>query len=142
MKEIPVILISHGHYAKYALESTEMIIGRQENCEVISVTEDKDLDSVTKELEEVYKKFKNEKGVVILTDIRGGTPSNAAANLLVREDDILALSGYNMPLLLELFTNRDLEMEDLKEGLYEAFRESLVDLRAETAELYEEEIEL
>ena len=142
MKEITVILISNGHYAKYALESTEMIIGRQENCEVISVTEDKDLDSVTKELEEVYKKFKNEKGVVILTDIRGGTPSNAAANLLVREDDILALSGYNMPLLLELFTNRDLEMEDLKEGLYEAFRESLVDLRAETAELYEEEIEL
>lgn len=142
MKEIPVILISHGHYAKYALESAEMIIGKQENCEVISVTEDKDLDSVTKELEEVYKKLKNEKGAVILTDIRGGTPSNAAANLLVREDDILALSGYNMPLLLELFTNRDLEMEDLKEGLYEAFRESLVDLRAETAELYEEEIEL
>ena len=61
---------------------------------------------------------------------------------LVREDDILALSGYNMPLLLELFTNRDLEMEDLKEGLYEAFRESLVDLRAETAGLCEEEIEL
>ena len=84
----------------------------------------------------------NKKGVIILTDIRGGTPSNAAANLLVREDDILALSGYNMPLLLELFTNRDLEMEDLKEGLYEAFRESLVDLRAETAGLCEEEIEL
>ena len=142
MKEIPVILISHGHYAKYALESAEMIIGKQENCEVISVTEDKDLDSVTKELEEVYKKLKNEKGAVILTDIRGGTPSNAAANLLVREDDILALSGYNMPLLLELFTNRDLEMEDLKKGLYEAFRESLVDLRAETAGLCEEDTEL
>ena len=142
MKEIPVILISHGHYAKYALESAEMIIGKQENCEVISVTEDKDLDSVTKELEEVYKKLKNEKGAVILTDIRGGTPSNAAANLLVREDDILALSGYNMPLLLELFTNRDLGMEELKASLYEAFNESLVDLRAETAGLYEEDIEL
>ena len=142
MKERPVILISHGHYAKYALESAEMIIGKQENCEVISVTEDKDLDSVTKELEEVYKKLKNEKGVIILTDIRGGTPSNAAAALLVREDDILALSGYNMPLLLELFTNRDLEMEDLKKGLYEAFSESLVDLRAETAGLCEEDTEL
>ncbi len=142
MKEIPVILISHGHYSKYALESAEMIIGKQENCEVISVTEDKDLDSVTKELEEVYKKLKNEKGVIILTDIRGGTPSNAAANLLVRESDILALSGYNMPLLLELFTNRDLGMEELKASLYEAFNESLVDLRAETAGLCEEDTEL
>ena len=142
MKEIPVILISHGHYAKYALESAEMIIGKQENCEVISVTEDKDLDSVTKELEEVYKKLKNEKGAVILTDIRGGTPSNAAANLLVREDDILALSGYNMPLLLELFTNRELLMDELKECLYEAFNESLVDLREETAGLHDEDIEL
>ena len=142
MKEIPVILISHGHYSKYALESAEMIVGKQENCEVISVTEDKDLDSVTKELEEVYKKLKNEKGVIILTDIRGGTPSNAAANLLVRESDILALSGYNMPLLLELFTNRDLGMEELKASLYEAFNESLVDLRAETAGLCEEDTEL
>ena len=142
MKEIPVILISHGHYSKYALESAAMIVGKQENCEVISVTEDKDLESVTKELEEVYKKLKNEKGVIILTDIRGGTPSNAAANLLVREDGILALSGYNMPLLLELFTNRELLMDELKECLYEAFNESLVDLREETAGLLDEDIEL
>ena len=142
MKEIPVILISHGHYSKYALESAEMIIGKQENCEVISVTEDKDLESVIKELEEVYGKFKNEKGVIILTDIRGGTPSNAAASLLVREPDILALSGYNMPLLLELFTNRDLEINELKECMSVAFSESLVDLREETAGLYEDDGEL
>ena len=142
MREIPVILISHGHYSKYALESAEMIIGRQDNCEVISVTEDKDLESVTKELEGVYEKFKNEKGVIILTDIRGGTPSNAAASLLVRESGILALSGYNMPLLLELFTNRDLEMEELKECMSEAFNESLVDLREETAGLCNDDIEL
>ena len=115
MKEIPVILISHGHYSKYALESAEMIIGKQENCEVISVTEEKDLDNVITELEGVYAKFKNEKGVIILTDIRGGTPSNAAASLLVREPGILALSGFNMPLLLELFTNRDLEIDGLKQ---------------------------
>ena len=142
MREIPVILISHGHYSKYALESAEMIIGRQDNCEVISVTEDKDLESVTKELEGVYEKFKNEKGVIILTDIRGGTPSNAAASLLVREPGILALSGYNMPLLLELFTNRDLEMDELKECMSEDFNESLVDLREETAGLCNDDIEL
>ena len=142
MKEIPVILISHGHYSKYALESAEMIVGKQENCEVISVTEDKDLESVTKELDGVYKKLKNEKGVIILTDIRGGTPSNAAASLLVREKDVLALSGYNMPLLLELFTNRDLGMKELKKCMTEAFSESLVDLREETAGLYDEDIEL
>ena len=142
MREIPVILISHGHYSKYALESAEMIIGKQENCEVISVTEEKDLDNVITELEGVYAKFKNEKGVIILTDIRGGTPSNAAASLLVREPGILALSGFNMPLLLELFTNRDLEIDGLKQCMYEAFSESLVDLREETAGLYDEDIEL
>ena len=142
MKEIPVILISHGHYSKYALESAEMIVGKQENCEVISVTEDKDLESVTKELDEVYEKLKNEKGVIILTDIRGGTPSNAAANLLAREKDILALSGYNMPLLLELFTNRDFRMKELKRCMTEAFSESLVDLREEITGLYDEDIEL
>lgn len=135
MKEVPVILMSHGHYSKYALESAEMIVGKQENCEVISVTEDKDLESVTKELEEVYEKLRCEKGVIILTDIRGGTPSNAAASLLVREPGILALSGYNMPLLLELFTNRDMEISELKECMTLAFNESLVDLREETAVL-------
>ena len=142
MKEIPVILISHGHYSKYALESAEMIIGKQENCEVISVTEDKDLESVTRELEVAHEKFRNEKGVIILTDILGGTPSNAAANLLVREPGILALSGYNMPLLLELFTNRELEINELKKCLTLAFNESLADLREEAAGLYNDDMEL
>ena len=61
MREIPVILISHGHYSKYALESAEMIIGKQENCEVISVTEDKDLESVTRELEVAMRNLEMKK---------------------------------------------------------------------------------
>ena len=47
-----------------------------------------------------------------------------------------------MPLLLELFTNRDLEMDELKECMSEAFNESLVDLREETAGLCNDDIEL
>ncbi len=47
-----------------------------------------------------------------------------------------------MPLLLELFTNRELLMDELKECLYEAFNESLADLREETAGLHDEDIEL
>ena len=59
MNEVGIILISHGHFAKYAIDSAQMIVGKQENYEVVSVTIEKDLDDVIEEVKEAYEKVKN-----------------------------------------------------------------------------------
>ena len=58
MKEIGIILISHGHFAEYAMKSAEMIVGKQEKYKIVSVTDDKDLENVLEELREAYKELK------------------------------------------------------------------------------------
>ena len=58
MKEIGIILISHGHFAEYAMKSAEMIVGKQEKYKIVSVTDDKDSENVLEELREAYKELK------------------------------------------------------------------------------------
>ena len=50
MKEIGIILISHGHFAEYAMKSAEMIVGKQEKYKIVSVTDDKDLENTFKKV--------------------------------------------------------------------------------------------
>ena len=117
MNEIGVILISHGYFAKYAMDSAEMIIGKQENYKVISVTDDKDLEDVIKELEDSYNVLSKGREVVVLTDIFGGTPCNAASRLILSGKKLTAYTGFNLPVLLELLLNRDKPLSEVKLGL-------------------------
>lgn len=107
-QEIGIILASHGKFADEALNSLEMIVGSQSNILSLALMPGSNLSDFTKEMEEAYLQLKNQKGVLIICDILGGTPSNAAASLLVKysQESILAYSGLNLPILLEVTTNR------------------------------------
>lgn len=109
---IKVILISHGYFAKSALEAIEMIIGPQENTDVISVTYGKDLNDVVFELKKIIKNYKE--NIIIFTDILGGTPTNAVARLIGNYKNIKAFSGFNLPTLLTLFSERDENIKDIE----------------------------
>ena len=128
MKEIGIILISHGHFAKYAMDSAQMIVGKQENYEIVSVTDDKDLEDVIEELKSAYGKVKNEREVLILADIFGGTPSNSSSRILLEGAEVEVYTGFNLPVLLELLLIRDLPMEEIKEKLEATSKETFINL--------------
>ncbi|MDY2632645.1 MAG: PTS mannose/fructose/sorbose family IIA subunit [Clostridium sp.] len=128
MNEIGVILISHGYFAKYAMDSAEMIIGKQENYKVISVTDDKDLEDVIKELEDSYNVLSKGREVVVLTDIFGGTPCNAASRLILSGKKLTAYTGFNLPVLLELLLNRDKPLSEVKLGLEKVHNETFISI--------------
>ena len=122
MKEIGIILISHGHFAKYAMDSAQMIVGK------VSVTDDKDLEDVIEELKLAYGKVKNEREVLILADIFGGTPSNSSSRILLEGAEVEVYTGFNLPVLLELLLIRDLPMEEIKEKLEATSKETFINL--------------
>lgn len=124
MKEVAVILMSHGYYAAEALKSAEMIIGEQSNVAAVSVTPQKDLDQVKKETYAVFDTIDTSNGVVVLTDILGGTPSNVAGNFVLTRDDTLAIAGFNLPMLLELFVDREKTLDEVKATLKESYDNS------------------
>ena len=128
MNEIGVILISHGYFAKYAMDSAEMIIGKQENYKVISVTDDKDLEDVLKELEDSYNVLSKDREVIILTDIFGGTPCNATSRLILSGKNVMAYTGFNLPVLLELLLNRDKPLSEVKLNLEKVHNETFISI--------------
>jgi Phosphotransferase system, mannose/fructose-specific component IIA len=123
-----LVLISHGDFALESLKSAEMIMGHQENVKTISVVLGMDLSETVRKLSEAVNEVKGSMGVIIMTDIIGGTPSNAASILTASMDGTLVLSGFNMPMLLETLTLRTSGLSEIAEKVCSIGRQSIVNL--------------
>ncbi len=112
-----IIIAAHGNMAKAMLESAELIVGKQENVETLGLNHGDSIDEFSRRLKEGIEKYKDE-GVLILLDFYGGTPFNTSAvviNKFAKECELECLTGVNLPMLLELFLNRDtMKLKDLK----------------------------
>ncbi|MBA3924978.1 PTS sugar transporter subunit IIA [Listeria rustica] len=130
-EEIALILASHGDFAKEALNSLEMIVGRQANVSTLSLYPGEDLPDFTKRMDDAYHKLNHEKGTIILCDIYGGTPSNAAMAMLIKykEEKIAAYSGLNLPVLLELSASRNKKYIEIKKVMEETAKLSWMELK-------------
>ncbi|MDR2104661.1 MAG: PTS sugar transporter subunit IIA [Deferribacteraceae bacterium] len=106
---LEIVIITHGLFGEELFQSSEMILGKQGNVHCLSVLPGKQLSEVVEELDAVIKKANG--GVVILTDMFGGSPSNVAFSYAGRPN-IEIISGVNMPMLLKAFSGR-LAGEDL-----------------------------
>lgn len=130
MKPFAVLLASHGNYAREALRSAEMIIGRQENVRTMSIDLETSIPAAKAEFHALINELDTDNGLLILTDIVGGTPSNLAAEKLITNTNgsVQAIAGFHLPMLLELFSgNRD-KLEAVSGLLYTAYMSSFVDL--------------
>ena len=103
---IGIIIVTHGNLALELKSAMEHILGIQKNIEIISIKPDDDLEIKKSALGESIKKVDEENGVIILTDMFGGTPSNLAISLL-KIGKIEIISGVNLPMLIKLIGLRD-----------------------------------
>lgn len=127
--QIPIILASHGPFAQGALECAQMLMGEQQNIDVISVLIDSNVDNLRQQMHDSYHQLNSGKGVIILVDILGGTPCNLAGELLLNYDDVLLFCGFNIPVLLEVLNNRESTLNDVKSAIEEVFPQSCIDVR-------------
>lgn len=107
--KIGVLLASHGKFAQEALNSLKMILGTVENIEAVALEPGTDLSGFVEVMEAKIDKLNTEDGLLILSDIYGGTPSNAAAIILLKhqQENFIAYSGLNLAVLLEIANNRN-----------------------------------
>lgn len=112
-----IIIAAHGNMAKAMLESAELIVGKQDKVETLGLNHGDSIDEFSKKLENGIEKYKEE-GTLVLLDFYGGTPFNTSAiiiNKLAKECELECLTGVNLPMLLELFLNRDtMKLKELK----------------------------
>ncbi len=113
---IGLMIITHGNLALELRSAMEHMIGDQNDIEIFSITPEDDIDIQKNKIEKKLKELNQGKGVIILTDVFGGTPSNLALNFL--EPGIIEIiSGVNLPMLIKICQLRDKDiLEVVQEG--------------------------
>ena len=98
---IGLVLVTHGRLAEEFRTALEHIVGPQRQLITISLGADDDIDEVRRSLIAAVRKADSGEGVVIVTDMFGGTPSNLAISIM-DEGPIEVIAGMNMPMLVKL----------------------------------------
>ena len=97
---IGVVAISHCRLAEEMLNVAEMIVGPLRNCRAICFLPEQDVDDMMRLLREAVKEVDQGKGVLILTDLFGGTPANIS--LSFQGPAVEVICGMNLPMLIKL----------------------------------------
>ena len=98
---IGLILVSHRHLAEEMKAVMEHVVGPQENVETVSIFPADDMEQRRTEIQEKIAKVDSGDGVIVLTDMFGGTPSNLAISMMT-QDNVEVLAGMNLPMLIKL----------------------------------------
>lgn len=119
---IGMILVSHGHLAEEIKAVLEHIVGKQDAIETVGIFSDDDMEQRRAEIQEKIKQVDSGDGVIILTDMFGGTPSNLAISVM-EQANIEVIAGVNLPMLIKLAQLRtSLPLKEASEGAQEAGR--------------------
>jgi PTS system mannose-specific IIA component len=98
---IGVVLVTHGKLAAELVAVMEHVVGPQRFIDTVGIGIDDDLDAKREEIETAIARCDTGDGVVLLTDMFGGTPSNLAISAMTR-DGIEVIAGVNLPMLVKL----------------------------------------
>jgi PTS system mannose-specific IIA component len=98
---IGLVLVTHGRLASEFVVAMEHVVGPQERIGAICIGADDDMEARRKHIAKAIAKVDDGSGVIILTDLFGGTPSNLAISLM-KSDKIEVIAGVNLPMLIRL----------------------------------------
>lgn len=123
---IEIIILTHGSLGVELLKTCEMIIGKQDRVDVLTVQNGISLSDIANRLDELIESF-GESGVLIFTDMFGGSPSNIAMSYL-GQSNVEVLTGVNLPMLLKAFSTREGidSIKDFAEGTQQSGLESII----------------
>ena len=99
------VIVSHGKLAEELLNAVIIILGEAPNIEAISIGWYDDVEESKKKISQSLKKVDQKNGVIIFTDMFGGTPSNLSFSFLA-ENKVEIITGVNMPMLITFSTAR------------------------------------
>ncbi len=102
---IGLVLVTHGRLAVEFRAALEHVVGRQEACEAVSIGPEDDMEERRRDIMEAVEKVNDGSGVILLTDMFGGTPSNLAISVM-DPGRVEVLAGVNLPMLIKLASVR------------------------------------
>jgi PTS system mannose-specific IIA component len=114
---IGLVLVTHGRLAEEFVAAMEDVVGPQENVCSICIGPDDDMEKRRKDILQAVTDVDTGSGVVLLTDMFGGTPSNIAISIMDKAK-VEVIAGINLPMLIKLAGLRD--ADSLEEAVNQA----------------------
>ena len=103
---IGIVAVTHGQLAAELLNATEMIVGELPNFAAVSIGRHDETSDARDAIEQAIARVQQGEGVLLLTDMFGGTPSKLAMTFL-GQDNVEVLTGVNLPMLISLANRRE-----------------------------------
>jgi PTS system mannose-specific IIA component len=103
---IGIIVAAHFNLAQEMVAAVELIVGKQQQFESVGILPDEDIEKIRGKIIQALKAADSGDGVLIMTDMFGGTPSNISLSFL-EDGRIELVSGVNLPMLIKLATYRE-----------------------------------
>ena len=102
---IGLVLVTHGRLADEFRNAVEHVVGPQENFETVSIGPDDNMEKRRTDIVEAVARVDHGSGVIVLTDMFGGTPSNLAISVM-EAGHVEVIAGVNLPMLIKLSSVR------------------------------------
>ncbi|MAB14238.1 PTS sugar transporter subunit IIA [Parvibaculum sp.] len=114
---IGLVLVTHGQLASQFVAAMEHVVGPQKQVAAICIGPDDDMEQRRRDILDAVAKADTGDGVILLTDMFGGTPSNLAISVMDKAR-VEVIAGVNLPMLIKLASVR--ESKDLREAVDQA----------------------
>jgi len=113
MKKIGGVIVSHGQVANELLTAAETVVGELQHIAAVSIGWHDDVETAKNEVARAIKKVSQGNGVLLLTDMFGGTPTNISA-MFLEDDDVEIITGVNLPMVIKVASqNKEMTLSEM-----------------------------
>ncbi len=102
---IGIVVVTHGRLAEEFIQATEHVVGTQKNMRAVCIGPDDDMEQRRQDILAAVAAVETGRGVIVLTDMFGGTPSNLAISIM-DQAKVEVIAGVNLPMLIKLASVR------------------------------------
>ncbi len=119
------VIVSHGQVANELLAAAEAVVGELSHITAVSIGWHDDVEMAKSEIERAIANVSTGQGVLLLTDMFGGTPTNIAA-MFLSENEVEIVTGVNLPMVIKLASvNKDLTLHELAKEVEDQGKEAI-----------------
>ncbi|MGD9019104.1 MAG: PTS system fructose subfamily IIA component [Desulfuromonadales bacterium] len=128
---IGLVVAAHGNLGSELLMSAQMIIGPVINARAVSITHDSSMEVIRDAIAEAVAEVgKDDQGVIIVTDMFGGTPANVSMTFL-EPQSVEVMTGVNLPMILKFFNSQETIGLDELAGILKSYGQQSIALASE-----------
>ncbi len=125
MKRIGAVIISHGQVANELVAAAEAVVGDVTDLAAVSIGWHDDVEMAQNEIRRAIKTVSSGAGVLLLTDMFGGTPTNIAA-MFLKDSEVEIVTGVNLPMVIKVASsNREMTLQQLAKEVEEQGKEAI-----------------